>query len=88
MAKNIIRRIVAQFDRGASQKAEREMEESLQRAGSKGGQKAGQGFLKNLRDEFNKRKAELSEQLARGTINQKEFRSRPTSRRRRSTTAC
>lgn len=73
MAKSIIQRIVTAFDRDASKKAEREIEESLGRAGQKGGDRAGRGFLKELRDEFNKRKAQLSEELAAGTINQKEF---------------
>ena len=72
--KSIIRRIVLMFDRSAAKKVERETVDSLEKAGKTGGEKAGKGFLKELRDEFNKRKAQLSEQLARGTIDQKEFR--------------
>ena len=71
--RSIVRQIIAVFDRSAAKKAERDMEDSLERAGSTGGQKAGKGFLKELRAAFNKRKAKLSEDLASGTIDQKEF---------------
>jgi hypothetical protein len=71
--KSLIRRIVAVFDRPAARKMESEFEGSLQSAGAKGGEKAGRGFLKELRSEFDKKKAELSEQFARGIIDEKEF---------------
>lgn len=72
--RSIVNRIVAVFDRQSHDKASRDIQDALQRAGKQGGKKAGEGFLKDLRDTFNKRKAQLSEQLARGTIDQKEFR--------------
>jgi hypothetical protein len=71
--RSIIRRIVSVFDRKSADKAQDEMVRSLSKAGEEGGKKAGQNFLRDLRAEFNKRKAELAEQLARGTIDQKEF---------------
>jgi len=71
--RSIIRRIVSVFDRKSADQAQGEMVQSLGKAGEEGGKKAGQNFLRDLRAEFNKRKAELAEQLARGTIDQKEF---------------
>jgi hypothetical protein len=71
--RSILRVVRAVFDRVAAKKAEREMAESLGKAGSEGGKKAGQGFLKDLRHEFNKKKADLQVALARGTISEKEF---------------
>ncbi len=72
--RSIIRRIVSIFDKQSADKAQGEMVQSLAESGEKGGKKAGQNFLRDLRAEFNKRKAQLAEQLARGTIDQKEFR--------------
>jgi len=71
--RSIIRRIVSVFDRKSADQAQGEMVQSLAKSGEEGGKKAGQNFLRDLRAEFNKRKAELAEQLARGTIDQKEF---------------
>jgi hypothetical protein len=71
--RSIIRRIVSVFDRKSADKAQSEMVQSLGKAGEEGGKRAGQNFLRDLRAEFNKRKAELSEALARGVIDQKEF---------------
>jgi hypothetical protein len=71
--RSIIRTIRAVFDRVAAKKAENEMAQSLGKAGSEGGKKAGQGYLRDLRREFDKKKADLQVALAKGTISEKEF---------------
>lgn len=74
MAKSIIQTIRTVFDRASAKKAEAEMAESLGKAGSEGGKKAGQNYLRDLRREFDKKKADLQVALAKGTISEKEFR--------------
>lgn len=71
MADKRIRRLIEIiFDRQSAQKVEGEMAATLQRAGRKGGD----DFLRELRDAFNLRMANLREQLAGGLIDQREFR--------------
>src|SRR5688572_20440114 len=66
---NIIQRTIrAVFDRASAEKVERQFEESL----TKAGERAGAGFLRELRQEFDKKRAQLAEQLARGTISERE----------------
>lgn len=69
MARSIKRWIVAQFDRLAAKKVESEFEQSLASAG----EKSGKAFLREMRAAFDKRMAELKVQLAKGLIDQKEF---------------
>lgn len=68
--RGIIRYVRAIFDRASGKKMEQEFEASLSAAGKK----SGKGFLDELRAAFNKRMGQLREQLAKGVIDQKEFR--------------
>src|SRR5690606_7539792 len=71
MADQTIRRFIRLIlDRSAAKQAGQEMEKALAQAGQQGGQ----SFLRELRAAFDKRMAELREQLARGVIDEQEFR--------------
>lgn len=76
--RGITRWVRAVFDRAAGKKMEQDFEESLQKAGEAGGKAAGTATMTELRKEFDKKKAELAQQLAAGVIDQKEWKSRPT----------
>lgn len=68
--RSLIRRIVAIFDREAAKKVETELAGSLELAGKKGGE----NFLRELRKQFDTKTADLKVALAKGVIDQKEFR--------------
>src|SRR5690606_25361306 len=73
MADQTIRRFIRLIlDRSAAKQAGQEMEKALAQAGQQGGQ----SFLRELRAQFDRRMAELREQLARGIIDEQEFRRR------------
>lgn len=67
---NLIRRILAIFDRDSARKAEAELEASLAKAGAKGGE----NFLRELKKQFDTKTADLKVALAKGIIDPKEFR--------------
>ena len=73
MADQTIRRFIRLIlDRSSAQQTGQEMERALAQAGQQGGQ----SFLRELRAQFDRRMAELREQLARGLIDEQEFRRR------------
>lgn len=66
----IIRRFIQiVFDRGSAQKASQQMASALGGAGKK----AGENFVRELREAFDRRMAELRVKLAAGIIDQREF---------------
>jgi hypothetical protein len=73
MADGIIRRFVRViFDRSSAKKAEQELVEGIGSAGKK----AGDNFARNLKASFAKEMASLKTQLAKGLIDEKEFKKR------------
>ena len=73
MADQTIRRFIRLIlDRSAAKQAGQEMEQAPAQAGQQGGQ----SFFRELRAQFDRRMAELREQLARGIIDEQEFRKR------------
>lgn len=73
MADGIIRRFVRViFDRSSAKKAEQELVEGIGAAGKK----AGDNFARNLKASFAKEMAELKVMLAKGIIDEKEFKKR------------
>ena len=68
--KSLVRRIIAIFDRDSARKAEAELEASLGTAGAKGGE----NFLRELKRQFETKTADLKVQLAKGIIDEKQFR--------------
>lgn len=67
--KGILRRIAFVLDRPSAKKVGDQMEDVLGTAGKEGGQ----NFARELREAFNKRMAQLKEQLAEGLIDEKKF---------------
>src|SRR5688572_1545905 len=70
--RTISRTVKIIFDRGSAEQVEKQLEAAFADAGERGGK----AFLRELRQEFALQEAKLKEDLARGVIDEKEFKKR------------